>query len=374
MTEREYRAIGRLSYSSVKQFLDNRWEYYEKHELKIKKLEEQTYDMAFGTLVETRLWTEQAFGELFVEAQTDKPGGQMGELVEKLYTYTTKCLTPEGIVTRDFTDLLTDAFNAVAFDSKGVKVKFKKKTIEDIILAFTGSEYEKYYREMLENTGKYLVGQADIKLADNCKNYLAKHWRTGDIVTRKTNGRYTVYHQLVILYEYLGVEFKSKLDMVSIDDELKLIEIFDLKITFDVELFNFSYRKFKYYLQAYLYYIAIKRWAQENGLGHYKIAPMKFIVGHSRAEIAPLVFKIRQGNMINARDGFNFDGKRYTGVNEAVEAIKWHRQTNIWDMSKKNFENKGDCNIKIYEDEQMETNKHNVVSGSYSGTRHHASN
>lgn len=364
MTEREYRAINRLSYSSIKDFIESRWDYYEKHELRIKKLEEQTYDMAFGTLVETQLWTPHIFHELFKEASNTRPKGQMGDLTDKLYAYTVACLSPEGVVTRNFDELLRDAYNAVAYDSKGILVKFKKQSFENILLEFEGSESEKYYKEMLANTDKFLVGPADMRMADKSVEQLCTNWRTCDIVTRKTNNRYTVYHQLVVLYEYLGVELKSKLDMVIIDDELQIIEIFDLKITHDVELFNFSYRKFRYYIQAYLYYVAIKNWALANGLGHYKIKPMRFIVGHSKAKIHPLIFKIRKGNMINARDGFNYDGRHYIGVVEAIEAIEWHRKTGIWEISKRNFENKGDCNIKIYEDEHREINQYDTFPGS----------
>jgi len=363
MTEREYRAINRLSYSSIKDFIENRWDYYEKHELRIRKLEEQTFDMAFGTLVETQLWTPHIFHELFKEAINNKPKGQMGELIEKLYAITLACLNSAGEVTRDFEELLTEAYNAVALDSKGIQVKLKKQSVENILMNFQGSEYEKYYKEMLANADKYLVGPADMKMAEKSVLQLSTNWRTGDIVTRKTNGRYTVFHQLVVLYDYLGAELKSKLDMVIIDDELQVIEIFDLKITHDVELFNFSYRKFRYYIQAYLYYIAIRHWAMANGLGHYKIKPMRFIVGHSKAKIHPLIFKIRKGNMINARDGFNYDGRHYVGVNQAIEAIKWHRQTGIWEISKWNFENKGDCNIKIYDNEEREINQHDTFPG-----------
>ncbi|SEW21749.1 PDDEXK-like protein of unknown function [Chitinophaga sp. YR573] len=363
MTEREYRAINRLSYSSLKDFIEDRWKYYEKHELRIRKVEEQTYDMTFGTLVETKLWTPDVYHELFKEATNNKPKGQMGEVIEKLYNYTIAALSPEGVVTRDFTELLADAFNAVAFNSKGIREKLKKTSYETVLMEFEGSEQERYYKEMLANSDKYLVGPTDLKYADNCIAQLQKHWKTSNIVCRKSNERYNIHYQLVVLYEYLGIKMKSKLDMVSVDHDLKIIEIFDLKVTFDVELFNFSYRKFRYYIQAFLYYMAIRQWAKENGYGNYRIIPMRFIVAHSKAQIAPLIFRIGKGNMINARDGFADGNKWYMGVNEAISALKWHRDSEIWDISMRNFENKGDCTIKIYADDSGEINKHNVVSG-----------
>lgn len=368
LSDREYRAIKRLSYSSLKQFIDDRMDYYEVHELGTKSSQKKSYEMTFGVLVETLLWGKaNDYSETFVEATVPKPAGHMGELLDKLYELHMSHRDANGVATRQFDSLLEEAYKYVAYDASGNLVKFKRKKFADILLGFPNSEAEQYYQQMLANTDKYLVDLKDKGFAENCKNKLLHHWVTRDIVSRKSDERYDIYYQLIVLFTYRGIKMKSKMDMVEVDHHLRRIFIYDLKTTFDVEDFNFSYRKYRYYIQAFLYWIAVMNWAARNGMGSYTVTPMEFIVADSKAKLAPLRRKIKKKNMVNARDGFRHQGKWFIGVDQAIDALQWHRQTGIWDMSKDNYENHGISGIKIYEDESGEVDLHNIISPA--GTR-----
>lgn len=363
MTERQYRAINRLSYSAVKKFLDDRQEYYQAYELRTKPIDKSSADMKHGALVETYLWTEESFSEKFVEATHPKPVGHMGELVDELFRLTKESLSPAGTITKAFNELLEEAYAKVAFDGSGTQIKLKSKKLGDILLGYEGSDFQRYYDQMLQTPGKFLVDLKEISYAKKCVAQLREHWVTTQLVNLKSSGRYAVYHQLPVLYEYLQTPFKSMLDMVVVDHQMKRILIYDLKTTFSVEDFNFTYRKYRYYIQAYLYYRAIQSWAAQMGLEGYMVTPMKFIVADAKAQVAPLIYSVKKPNMLNARNGFSYKSISYVGVAEAVSSLKWHRTTGIWDMSKWIFENKGMVSLKTYEDAKGEMEQHDPISG-----------
>ena len=362
LTEREYRAIDRLSYSSLKEFIEDRMDYYEVHEVRTKKSHKSSNEMRFGVLVETLLWdSEEGYHRLFCESVLPKPPGQMGELIDKLQELRLACLDDNGNLTREPVALIGEAYNYVAFDASGNQVKFKRQKLEDILKGWPDSDADRYLGQLISNENKYLVDLKEKTYAEKCKEQLQNHWVSRELVTRKSDDRYDVYHQLVILFTYKGIKMKSRLDMLVVDHQLRQIFIYDLKTTFDVEEFNFSYRKYRYYIQAYLYWFAANKWAMRNGYEHYPVNYMEFIVADSKAKLAPLIRKMKRRNMLNARDGFTYQGKRYVGVDTAIEALKWHRQSSVWSMSRYNYERHGIGSIKVYEDEKSEINQHNVV-------------
>lgn len=363
LTDKEYRAIRRLSYSSLKDFIEDRMDYYEAHELRMKKSSKRSHEMTFGILVETLLWeSEQTYHEMFIESAIPKPPGQMGELIDKLQELRLASLDDNGVLAREPASLIEEAYNYVAFDASGNHVKFKRQKLEDVLKGWPDSDADRYMRQLVDSDHKYLLDLKDKSYAEKCKSKIETHWVTRDIVTRKSDERYDVYHQQVVLFTYRGVKIKSKLDMLVVDHQLRQVFIYDLKTNFDIEGFNFSYRKYRYYIQAYLYWFAARQWAVRNGLSNYMINPMEFIVADSKAKLAPLIIKVKKRNMVNARDGFLYQGKRFVGVDEAIDALKWHRQTGIWDMSRFNYEHHGISSIKFYEEnEKSEIDDHNVV-------------
>lgn len=79
---------------------------------------------------------------------------------------------------------------------------------------------------------------------------------------------------------------------------------------------------------------------------------MQFIVIDSSNYQNPLIYLTDSVNLAQGMDGFTMHGKYYPGVEWAIENLKWHKETNIWEISKENYENKGIVKIKPFiEDE-----------------------
>lgn len=348
MTEREYRALPRLSYSWVKLFIENRLDFYERFVLKMKKKRDDTKEKIFGTLVDTLSLSRESYPERFVEAVASKPEGHMGQFLDELYDQTLAAMSEEGFITKDLTTLMEEAYRRVAFDATGTQIILKTKPLEKLMAEFPDSVAEKYYMQQRACTDKYLVDAPTIGYAEKVVDLLYSHDATSAIMNRRTAGRYTVYNQLIILFDYLDTPFKSMLDRVEIDHELKVIQPYDLKTTFNVEDFDFNYRKLYYYIQGLLYYYALCSWKEENGLHDYRVQPMEFILAHSSCKYDPLLRPMTREAMKEARDGFSYNGRRYMGLVQAVENIKWHQQTGIWTMSRDNYNNGGILPITTY--------------------------
>lgn len=350
MTEIEYRQLHRLSYSWIKKFIEDRMKYvdeFEKQSVLITSTD--TTATKFGTLTETLLWNTDNYDLLFEDARFIKPTGHMGLFVDKLYSLTKENLDELGRVTRTMESLMEEAYNFVKFDANGNKVAFKNLTLDAVISKFRGSDAENYYQQQRSATGKHLVDVTEKSMARSVCSKLKNHWITKDLVNRETDSRYTVFYQLIVLFDLFGLEFKSMLDKVVVDHELKLISPIDLKTTYDIEDFNYNYRKYMYYLQALIYYYAIISWKNNNGLADYRVELMQFIAADSSNQLDPLIYPVKRQHMKEALEGFeDHKGIYYMGLREATDAIKWHRENNLWSISRKNFENKGYCSLQTY--------------------------
>lgn len=134
---------------------------------------------------------------------------------------------------------------------------------------------------------------------------------------------------------------------VIVDHVLKNIEIYDLKCVWNVEDFYDNYYLYRRaYIQAYLYYWAVKYWAKQPGLEDYHVEFPKFMTCDSINYYMPLIRTLYGRDLGEAYDGFETKGKTYPGVQEIIKDLKWAKENNQWRISKKNFENDGIIHIK----------------------------
>jgi hypothetical protein len=348
MTEREYRALPRLSYSWVKLFIEDRMDFYERFVLKVKKDIEETKDMIFGTLVDTLALSKHLYEERFVEASVSKPTGHMEIFLDKLWKVTLQHISAEGYITRDLTLMMEEAYRLAAFDTNGVQVILKTKPLDKLIAEWPSSIAEQYYLQQRACIGKYLIDVNTRSYAEKVVEELFTHERTAHVMNLTSNDRYSVFNQLIILFQYRGLPFKAMLDRVVVDHRLKQIQPYDLKTTFYVENFDRNYRKLCYYIQAALYYYALCSWKDENGMNDYQIMFMQFILAHSSCRVDPLLRPVDRKAMVEANQGFECNDTWHMGLIEAVDAIKWHQETGIWKISRTNFNHGGIVPIKTY--------------------------
>jgi hypothetical protein len=355
ITEKEYRALERDSYSSLKDFIENRQKYYRKWILKEEVVEDLSDSLKMGSLTDTLLFEPGEFDNRFVMTTAQSPTGQMLEFTKALYRRSIECRGEDGTLGRTFEVLTKDAYNDVKFDRAGNIVAFKRKgdSLEGVIEKFTESEAELYYRQLMASYGKIAVELYQVQGAERLVATLKSNWVTKEVINQETDKRYEVHNQLIIIFEHKGYQLKAMLDKVIVDHNLKKIFIWDLKTCWDNEReFETNWYKYKYYIQAAVYYLAVLHWAQKEGWGDYQIEFMKFVVVDSSNYQNPLIYETDAVNLQQGLEGFVMKGRYYPGVNRAIQDLAWCRENQIWEISRTNYEAKGIVKIKPFiEDE-----------------------
>lgn len=362
MTEQEYRALDIDSYSSIKVFIEDRKKYYKKFVLKEPVRDQDTQSTIFGSLVDCLLFSVDEFDNRFAMAITDVPKGQYGKLVEELMNVTTESLNEDGEVTRELEDMLKDAYNRVKYDRTGKVIDFKRDTFEKVLERFVGSDYEMYYRQLRESHGKEVVEPSMVNNALAVINSLKTNQFVSHIINAANSSRFTVYDQFPIIGELsamlIGTEsegnaypLKCLVDRIIIDHEKKVISIYDLKTAWDNEgEFINNYFKYKYYIQAAVYFYLVVEWAiKQKDLKDYQIEFPRFVVADSTNYKDPLIYKTNKENIEQGMRGFMIRGKYYPGVINAVGDLMWHKRNGIWSISRENFRSNGIIQVKPFE-------------------------
>jgi hypothetical protein len=339
-TEAQYRAIYLDSSSSLKDFSMDRKKYHKKYILNEVVEDEESKAATTGRLVETLLMEPHLFDEKFhISTCMSTPTGLMLDFVEALYKHTVEATSEDGTVTRNFEDLVQDAY----VDS-GFKIK-----LDAVLNKFIGSEAEIYYKEIREVRSKKLtvVTTKEIENAEKVVNELRTNAVTADIVNLVNDSQYSVFNQLQVEgYEVFGHMFKSMMDKVILDHKAKTVQVYDLKCTWSVENFYSEYYLYRRaYIQGYLYWIAASSWASEMGYGDYEILLPKFIVCDSTNYMNPLVYSMTNESMAKAIAGFEYKGREYPGVEQLIGDLKWTLENDIWNISRENHINNGIVNL-----------------------------
>jgi len=341
-TEENYRDVMLDSSSSLKDFSMDRKKYYRKYILNEDVRDKDTIAIVIGKVVETLALEAHLFDDKFyMSACASPPTGLMLDFVEALYYYTREATDDEGEITRTFEEISRDAYA-----KSGFKIKY-----EAVIGKFIGSDAEIYYEEIRKVRANKLtvVTTQDITNANKIVEGLRVNFATKDIMNLVNSKRYTILDQHQVEgYEIDGHKFKSMLDRIVIDHELKTIQPYDLKITWTVENFYSEYYLYRRaYIQAFLYYHACCYLRDTDpNLKGYEVNFIKFIVADSTNYYNPLVYTLDSEDMRDAYDGFERNGRTYPGVAELIIDLNWALDNDIWNISRNNYENEGVINIK----------------------------
>ena len=342
-TEANYRAVMLDSSSSLKDFSLDRKKYYRKYILNEPINEKETSAANMGRLVETLLWEPELFDEkFFLSSCASEPTGLMLEFVEALYRVTRDSTDESGEVTRDFESLSREAYDLSSF-----KIKY-----EAVIKKFVGSDAELFYHEIRKVRANNLtvVSNLDVNMAEKIVQTLKTSSVTSKLVTLVSSGRYSVFSQLQV-EDYIvdGHSFKSMMDWVVVDHDAKTIQVYDLKCTWNVENFFEEYYLYRRaYIQAFLYKKAAQHLANDDMLEYYgyEVLNPRFIVCDSANFYSPIIYTLSDEDMSDAKNGFEYKGRTYTGVKSLISDLKWAVENNMWDVSQGTFEANGVVNIR----------------------------
>lgn len=351
----DYRKIVALNQSSLKDYDNDPMKFYREYVMKQTRKEKDSFSILLGTLVDYGVLEcrgndaefEQNFDKYFVLFDGTKSSGQAFLLADYIFQETLNSTNENGIVTTSFITRFTDAFTRIQLEGK-----YSKKTVEWAIEDFASSPAKLYFDKLLESIGKKVV---DIKVVDRAKQLIKQLLNdnfTQDIF--KGNDDKEMYTKFVIEWKHTTLfgdilNCKQEVDHLLIDHDKKEIIISDLKCNYDNELFEYSYLKYGYYIQNAFYHLGVKYWLQENNMSNYTILDgMRFIVadtsGNNRR---PLIYHTSKNDLYKGLNGFTLKGQKYQGVYGLMEAVNWAMAENIFNITKENYDNEGQCKINI---------------------------
>jgi hypothetical protein len=355
LSEKEYRALkGRISSSDIRIFIKSRKSFYNQCVLGYKDENNvETASTILGNIADCILTCgQEEVDKRFVIASAGVPGGQLGELCEVLYKRAMKGMRMEEdgsyTQTESFEVLFNDAVETVRR-----KDKFKGKEMDKILELFIkpdkdGIISEHYYREKLNHIGKTVVDVDMLASGEKIANDLRTSPYTMDVINMENTEDIQVFKQMIVLFTYRGIELRGMLDQVEVNHLKKYIQPYDIKTTYDNEGFDRSYLK-GLYIQAATYDKGLHKWAIEHGLDDYEILPMKYPVADTCNENIPLMYNLTEEDLRRAYKGFYTKGssKWYPGLDETLDAIKWHVDTGIWNVSKYAYDKQGKLELEI---------------------------
>lgn len=339
-TEANYRANMLDSSSSLKEFSMDRKKYYKKYVLGDTKDEDEKENQAatMGRIVETLLLEPHEFdGRFYLSSCYSVPTGLMLTFVEALYRIGKECMDDKGVMKKSFTEISREAYVEAGW----------KITFEAVLSKFIGSDAEIYYREICTVRSQRLtvISSNEVSFGERIADNLKQNFVTKEIIGLLDSMRYKICNQFQLEgYEIDGIKLKSMFDKIIVDHEKKWITIYDLKCTWNVENFYEEYYLYRRsYIQAYLYYTAIKQLTEneEHDWFGYKVHYPTFIVCDSTNYYNPLLYATTEKEMGKAYNGFIYKGRTYPGVKEIIQDLLWAIENNIWNMGRKAHENDG---------------------------------
>lgn len=345
-TEKEYRKLDSLNYSSIKLYGENLRKFYKQVVLKEKYKEDEAdgKGILIGSLVDCLVLTPEEFDSKFSINSCIPPQGQLLDFCNCLYNCTLKYLSEDNEITVDFNVIFEEAVEKVKAQDK-----FKGKDAGKILKLFleedtSGNSAKSYYDSCRANFGKTSVDINTMGLVEKIVNSLKEsEYTKEDILQSNQDKEY--FTQLVIEWKHESLNMKALLDLVVVDNFKKEITPKDLKVVYDSNQFSYFFFKNGYYLQMCHYNKGVEHWAKENYPG-YKINNFEFIVADSSLGNIPVNYKTNSTHYNSAENGFyTSSGKYQKGWKQLVEEIKWHYENGIWNRSKECVINNGNLII-----------------------------
>jgi hypothetical protein len=321
ITEEEYRAVERPSYSFFKE-LDDKGPSIIRDGVDFK----MSPGLTLGSIVDN-LITQEGYDPLeeyhITNIAPDLSGKTHHSNLLK-YIYDNQIKDPSE-------DVLLDACK---------KLGFKKNP------SLNDSKFEaqlNMVKGMLN--GKKYLNQREYELALQMSETLQMHPYTRDIFN--PGFEVEAVNQAIILFTLKGLPVKGMLDKVLIDHEKKVIYPYDLKTGTPFDFLQ-NFWIYKYYLQGGMYTAAIY-YIKENHpeFKDYEVDPFRFIyISRARPNL-PLVYEMPKKFIEYGLTGWTtIGGRKYKGILELVEDYKWYVENDEYDLTKEIVENKGLIEIK----------------------------
>lgn len=349
MTDKEYRSLELVSYSSLSNLADSPQNYKAEQ----SRGDFQTPAMILGSVVDMLLTDKKRFDEEVYVMTADKPGSPMMLKYAEVFAETGNSTTAH-------------ANSGFKIGAEAAHTKFTK-------------DGKAYYDALIAGQGKMIIGAEDMFTANQLVRQLTSNLFTKKYFTEDRSPDTELRFQVSILWniQYTPVEggdprimkVKSMLDVIHIDHANKVITPIDLKT--GGEGFMKSYWKYKRYLQASMYTDALLfvDWGDREILHDYKIMPLKFVFADTNLRNAPMIHASTELDIRAGREGISYlepiGGKvagqgvdsvawgpmgqtKRKGYIQLIAELDWHQRNDQWDYSYEDFQNRGEKQINAF--------------------------
>jgi hypothetical protein len=284
----------------------------------------------FGSLVDDMLQPGFNIKYKYYIFDGEKPTAMLGILCEELINILNN--PNKGVIITTDNELILATIKRLGLwkSTKDVDVLLNKFTVSA----------KQYVEAMVASVGKTLITNILFHEAEEMVAILKTHEYSRDIYKKD------LLHQVEINFEYANFKFLSYLDYVGVNHENKTIKGIDLKTgSNSVSEFTSNFMKYRYYIQAMVYQIALNNYKYDNGLDDYEILGFEFLYC-SRSEKIPTILLFTEKWENCALNGFTTtSGYKYRGLDELLESITWHWKNEVFNMTREQYENKGHIKI-----------------------------
>lgn len=344
MSEREYRKLKLPSYSSIKDFIRSRLAYYKKYILMEKGKDDDTKeqdkdDMRFGNIVDCLKFTPKNFDDRYQISTAIKPSGQMLSFVEELHKLTILSTNDAGVLCASLERLIEDAYESLKKNNGG-KLRDSFEKFQERF--FTNKEGYDFYLELKGRGDKIVITAEELEWAQGIVEYMNKHPFTIDLMGLESNEKYDVQDQLKLIGKINGLDVKGMLDRTIFNKAAKIITPIDLKVMSNNTLFPYNYLKLLYYIQNAVYTSLLRQCYPG-----WTVKPLAFITIDKYRQNDPIIYRTSEKQYQDAINGFSIDGRKHKGLLEAIEELKWHKETGIWTTSKEIHSSHGYLNLQL---------------------------
>ena len=311
LTDAEYNVSNCLSYSKIKDVYDN------PETLTKERVSEDKEWLVFGTLVDMILTQPPEEFEKRVLVNDKVPSDQYKNIIQ--YYVDMQYTTPlESLTNEDIETLYSNSGS----DVKWLPDTKRKKLIEN------GVEYLKL---ITEHKDKLIVTVDVFNEAMNIAEVFRTHKWTKELFMSKQEqeeNNIELYYQFKIKYIYEDLWFQSKLDIVKIDHDFKIISIYDIKTGIDApRMFTRSaLYKYKYIYQSVLYNEGMDAFISNiSSLRNYSLDNFRFIYISRLKPTYPIILQISQeAHMEILNTGIDDRSYFLPSLTDITEAVQFY--------------------------------------------------
>jgi hypothetical protein len=282
--------------------------------------QESTPSLEMGTLVHALvLEPEVVYSNYIMKPDNLKTpsSGQQAKLCDKIIE--------EG---HDFEEGVS-YFYGDFYSIKGKTETAIKKAVTTFI-----EDFKPYFEFLKEAEGKIMLTHDDYEKANLCKQSLALN----DMANSLLWWSGTHYNEQEVYFEYEGVDCKSKIDKIVIDDDNKKIKLVDLKTT-SKNVYNFgkSVEYYDYDRQLYFYTQAVRAFLGDK----YKDYEIEcyFVVVQTTSLNESAVYLVSEGILERGKEKFT----------NLFNRLKFHLDTQNFEVPIE-FQEKGYMTLEIEKD------------------------